>query len=106
MKCDGATPCGTCRRSSIQCIFESTTPKRGTSKHYIESLENRLSVMEKAVNSLSGPTAQLVKEAVRRQEEQHQLQHQLHVSQDISSSSPVQPQLQSQQQQQGNNNKR
>ena len=32
--------------------------------------------MEKAVNSLSGPTAQLVKEAVRREEE-HQLQQQL-----------------------------
>ncbi|KAG2232964.1 hypothetical protein INT48_008057 [Thamnidium elegans] len=64
VKCDGATPCGTCRKSSIQCIFESTSPKRGTSKHYVESLENRLSLMEKAMNSLSGPTAELVKEAV------------------------------------------
>lgn len=74
MKCDGATPCGTCRRSSIPCVFESTSPKRGTSKHYIESLEYRLSVMEKAVNSLSGPTADIVKEAVRREEEQQQQQ--------------------------------
>lgn len=47
--------------------------------------------MEKAVNSLSGPTAQLVKEAVRRQEEQMQLQQQLQqVAQDsTTSSSPV-----------------
>lgn len=47
--------------------------------------------MEKAVNSLSGPTAQLVKEAVRRQEEQMQLQQQLQqVAQDsTTSTSPV-----------------
>lgn len=30
--------------------------------------------MEKAVNSLSGPTADIVKEAVRREEEQQQQQ--------------------------------
>lgn len=61
-------PCGTCRRSSIQCIFESTSPKRGATKHYIESLENRIHVIERALNSLGGPTMQIVEEAVRRQQ--------------------------------------
>lgn len=61
-------PCGTCRRSSITCIFESTSPKRGATKHYIESLENRIHVIERALNSLGGPTMQIVEEAVRRQQ--------------------------------------
>ncbi|CAO0801546.1 unnamed protein product [Mucor circinelloides] len=68
VKCDGAMPCGTCRRSSIDCIFESTSPKRGATKHYIESLENRIHVIERALNSLGGPTMQIVEEAVRRQQ--------------------------------------
>lgn len=70
-------PCSTCKRSSIQCVFESSTPKRGANKHYIESLENRIHVMERALHSLGG--MQLIEEAVRRQqmiEEQQQQQHQ------------------------------
>ncbi|KAI8992284.1 fungal-specific transcription factor domain-containing protein [Pilobolus umbonatus] len=67
VKCDGATPCGTCKRSSIACIFESTTPKRGTSKHYFESLENRIFMIERALTSLGGHTMQFVDDAIRRQ---------------------------------------
>ncbi|ORE10310.1 hypothetical protein BCV72DRAFT_333128 [Rhizopus microsporus var. microsporus] len=77
VKCDGEMPCSTCKRSSIQCVFESSTPKRGANKHYIESLENRIHVMERALHSLGG--MQLIEEAVRRQqmiEEQQQQQHQ------------------------------
>ncbi|KAI9484206.1 MAG: hypothetical protein EXX96DRAFT_521113 [Benjaminiella poitrasii] len=68
VKCDGATPCSTCQRSSIPCIFESTSPKRGATKHYIESLENRINVIENVLTTLSAPTMQLVEEAIRRQQ--------------------------------------
>ncbi|KAI8984136.1 hypothetical protein BDF20DRAFT_368004 [Mycotypha africana] len=92
VKCDGGTPCGTCRRSSIPCIFEASSPKKANSsnnsgsgssttagaaglvattaatKHYIESLENKINVIERALNSLGEPTIQLVEEAMRKQQ--------------------------------------
>lgn len=66
MKCDGETPCSTCKRSSVPCIFENSMPKRGANKQYIESLENRIQVMEKAIHSLGG--MQMIEEAMRRQQ--------------------------------------
>ncbi|KAG1454246.1 hypothetical protein G6F56_007370 [Rhizopus delemar] len=41
-------------------------PKRGANKQYIESLENRIQVMEKAIHSLGG--MQMIEEAMRRQQ--------------------------------------
>ncbi|KAI8341627.1 hypothetical protein EDC96DRAFT_449778, partial [Choanephora cucurbitarum] len=52
VKCDGGSPCSTCRRSSIPCVFESSSPKRGATKHYIELLESRILVIERALSSL------------------------------------------------------
>lgn len=50
------------------CIFEPSSPKRGATKHYIESLENRINVIERALNTLDDPTMKLVKEAMLRQQ--------------------------------------
>lgn len=53
MKCDGVQPCGRCKKSNAECVFAKLPPKRGPPKQYMESLENRLQRVEKALKSMT-----------------------------------------------------
>lgn len=52
VKCDGAQPCSRCRKSETQCIFAKVAPRRGPPKQYVELLETRLRMVEKALTLL------------------------------------------------------
>ncbi|KAI7894704.1 fungal-specific transcription factor domain-containing protein [Mucor mucedo] len=53
VKCDGVQPCGRCKKSNAECVFAKLPPKRGPPKQYMESLENRLQRVEKALKSVT-----------------------------------------------------
>ncbi|KAG2187847.1 hypothetical protein INT44_000597, partial [Umbelopsis vinacea] len=52
VKCDGAQPCYRCRKSETPCIFVKSAPRRGPPKQYVELLETRLRMVEKALTFL------------------------------------------------------
>ncbi|KAH8552350.1 fungal-specific transcription factor domain-containing protein [Umbelopsis sp. PMI_123] len=52
VKCDGAQPCYRCRKSDTTCIFVKSAPRRGPPKQYVELLETRLRMVEKALTFL------------------------------------------------------
>ncbi|RCI17385.1 hypothetical protein L249_2676 [Ophiocordyceps polyrhachis-furcata BCC 54312] len=56
IKCDaqsdsGDTPCSSCARSSIRCLFSRVPQKRGPSKGYIKEIADRLSSLENRLES-------------------------------------------------------
>ncbi|KAI8981687.1 hypothetical protein BDF20DRAFT_818191, partial [Mycotypha africana] len=46
VKCDGAQPCGRCKKSNTECVFAKLPPKKGPPKQYMDNLENRLQRVE------------------------------------------------------------
>ncbi|KAG2175040.1 hypothetical protein INT43_006102, partial [Umbelopsis isabellina] len=54
VKCDGAQPCQRCSKNDIQCVFAKLPPKRGPPKQYVEVLETRLRLIEKALMEIDG----------------------------------------------------
>lgn len=64
MKCDGVQPCSKCRKSEIECVFAKLPPKRGPPKQYIELLEARLQLVEKALQSIDGPARRILDNAL------------------------------------------
>ncbi|OAA50617.1 C6 finger domain-containing protein [Metarhizium rileyi] len=56
IKCDaqsdsGETPCSSCARSSIRCLFSRVPQKRGPSKGYIKELADRIHSIENKLDS-------------------------------------------------------
>ncbi|KAG0163779.1 hypothetical protein DFQ28_011297 [Apophysomyces sp. BC1034] len=74
VKCDGAQPCLRCRKSDAQCVFVKLPPKRGPPKQYIENLEARLQLVEKALRSMNGPARQIFDEALAHETQKLGLQ--------------------------------
>lgn len=65
MKCEGVQPCGRCRKSNFRCIFpQQQSSKRGPPKQYIEILEARLQLMEKALRTIGGPAREILDDAL------------------------------------------
>lgn len=59
IKCDaqsdtGDTPCSSCARSSIRCLFSRVPQKRGPSKGYIKELADRINSIENKLESEGG----------------------------------------------------
>ncbi|KAJ4254349.1 Glucose-responsive transcription factor [Fusarium torreyae] len=59
IKCDaqsdtGDTPCSSCARSSIRCLFSRVPQKRGPSKGYIKELADRIHSIENKLESDGG----------------------------------------------------
>lgn len=52
MKCDGAYPCQRCNKNETPCVFAKLPPKRGPPKQYVEILETRLKLIEKALKEI------------------------------------------------------
>lgn len=64
VKCDGVQPCSRCKKSNAECVFAKLPPKRGPPKQYMESLENRLQRVEKALRSMTAPVRKVFEEAL------------------------------------------
>ncbi|KAI8145110.1 fungal-specific transcription factor domain-containing protein [Fennellomyces sp. T-0311] len=64
VKCDGVQPCSKCRKSEIPCVFAKLPPKRGPPKQYIELLEARLHLIEKALRTIDGPARRILDDAL------------------------------------------
>ncbi|CAO3592084.1 unnamed protein product [Absidia cylindrospora] len=65
VKCEGIFPCGQCRKSNYKCIFPQQQNKtRGPPKQYIEILEARLQLLEKALRMIGGPAKEILDDAL------------------------------------------
>ncbi|CAO3589180.1 unnamed protein product [Absidia cylindrospora] len=65
VKCEGIQPCLRCRKSNFRCIFpQQQSSKRGPPKQYIEILEARLQLMEKALRTIGGPASEILDDAL------------------------------------------
>ncbi|KAI9315896.1 hypothetical protein BX666DRAFT_265899 [Dichotomocladium elegans] len=64
VKCDGVQPCARCRKSETPCVFAKIPPKRGPPKQYVELLEQRLQVIERALQSIDGPARRILNNAL------------------------------------------
>ncbi|KAG0190913.1 hypothetical protein DFQ28_001351 [Apophysomyces sp. BC1034] len=64
VKCDGVQPCSQCRKSETQCVFAKQPPKRGPPTQYIELLEQRLQLVERALRNIDGPARQILDAAL------------------------------------------
>ncbi|KAM5346479.1 hypothetical protein ACJ41O_009484 [Fusarium nematophilum] len=63
IKCDaqsdtGETPCSSCARSAIRCLFSRVPQKRGPSKGYIKELADRIHSIENKLESEGGALSQ------------------------------------------------
>ncbi|KAI8575390.1 hypothetical protein K450DRAFT_262017 [Umbelopsis ramanniana AG] len=76
VKCDGAYPCQRCNKNETPCVFAKLPPKRGPPKQYVEILETRLKLIEKALKEIDGSKQFMGLETnVDSQEEDWAVQH-------------------------------
>ncbi|KAI8391023.1 fungal-specific transcription factor domain-containing protein [Radiomyces spectabilis] len=64
VKCDGVQPCGRCRKSDADCVFAKQPPKRGLPRQYMELLEARLQLVERALRTIDGPARRILDDAL------------------------------------------
>ncbi|KAI9311257.1 hypothetical protein BX666DRAFT_2032268 [Dichotomocladium elegans] len=62
-ECRKRKPCAKCRKSEIECVFAKLPPKRCPPKQYIELLEGRLQLIEKALRAIDGLPREILDEA-------------------------------------------
>ncbi|OAD67961.1 Zn(2)-C6 fungal-specific transcription factor [Phycomyces blakesleeanus NRRL 1555(-)] len=68
VKCDGVQPCERCRKADCPCVFGQPPTKRGPPKQYIELLEARLQLVERALRTIDGPARRILDDTMSLQD--------------------------------------